>query len=460
MVDTYDNMEDFDWEIQAINPVSRSKVYTSESMKKAYIAFDAYKGSGAEDIKLTLRDIPLNRTKSIRNNEQFSDAAQTEIETQMKELSSKGYNIEFVGYSRGGYAATHWGTLFDIDTQTLNAHIMPTNEFPKIASSKIVHHTIVNDPVNFKYGIHSSNSTKTFEQGQHFVYPPGKGEIFTSDPMINHSVMGFLGRPNHEAGSVHYDNLPTVSGKFNMNFSSKTNKMSGNVIDAIGNITDIAGVAGATIDPIFDIVEHKYTKSAIEVAGTAAAVINPVAGQLFVTGMTGVEGFKEFKAHQYGRGTLHVLESGFEGAAVTGGPLTMMAVDEGFAAVDYGIASRDYRRNGDRTMAILSGIESGLLTAGAASTYVTGGLGGVLFGGMFAGVHLAERAILFNRDKETNNKRNNIPEQHTPPELDDLSRPDTHGDSIISDHRDSNSVQAPAGYRYISGNSTPLFKSS
>jgi len=140
-------------------------VYTNPEERKLRITFEGARGT-KEDFKNVLNVIknkPLEG-EDVKQEEAFL-ANLFQNGTKKIHIDDEVYDdIKFLGHSLGGYKARYYGAKYNIDSELLNAHIMPWNTFPE-TTAKVNMHTIINDPVDMKFSIQpSENITHTYYQ--------------------------------------------------------------------------------------------------------------------------------------------------------------------------------------------------------------------------------------------------------------------------------------------------------
>lgn len=398
----YSELKERGWELQSVNEASRSRTFVHEGDGQAYIAFDQFDGDptkgaarflgSTEDSSesLVFRDIVRNDQAAIDNNSQFGAEARAEIESEVSRLRGAGMDVEFTGWSRGGYAATYWGSRMDMPTNTINAHIMPANEFPP-TEAEIVHHTIVNDPTNFKYGLQPSDQNEAFLSHEHRVYPPAEGNA----GLDSHMAKSFLGTPDVEAGMAHYEKLPVVSGKPNAIIGERVIPLEAGATAAEAGLTALGFV-----DAGFDAAEGNYAQAADEGGMAAAFLANPAIGNEWLAADTWMQAQHDIDEGNRWTGIRREAEATIEGVAPALGPMGILVGDAGVASIEEGIQAKALKDQGDKVGMGLAAAQSALVGAAAISAPFTEGAGAVLFGGAAGVVHLVERARNHRRLKE------------------------------------------------------------
>lgn len=400
-IETESHMQDYDPNYAFFskkNPISMSTTYASKTDRRGYIVFEPHKllSSSLQDHKLVFNHIIRNDTKSIYNHPQFSEQARKEIETEIDRIrrhyGDDNFKLEMLGYSKGGYAATYWGSLMNIDTHTINPHIMPYNTFPKTTAS-ITHHSIVDDPYSFKYGLFSGMESESFKSAKHFVYSPKDGNN-------GHTLFPYFGEQNVEKGKALYDGLPVVKGESRV----------------VQRGLDLVGASLAYTDAAFDIVEHKYSQAAKSVGITSAAIaLGYTAGealQIGASGLTAYQSYKEFKNHEPVRGGVHAFESAGMAASTLGGPVAMMASSEASAALDKFDQANEYRKQHNRALAALTATEGTLYGLGSVGSIFFGPAANIIGGGLALGIHVATRAVQYHQLVQQQYKEKEMTRNH------------------------------------------------
>ena len=399
------------------NGSDHSAFYNKVTRRAVYVA----KGTDPKnmndlnsDLKLTFK--PIKKWNEIPR---FKESLGQYI--RWKQFVSDVYGINEVdvtGHSLGGSVALYLSDETGAHATVFNPGVPFIKNFRRysIPNSRIVRTR--NDIV--------SRGFRGVTGGERLVVPEGDGHI---DPLSAH-------RMDHFTNEV-VEPIPAVS-----------------------SVTKGIEKAGVLVDPAFDMAEGNYRQAIQDLGVGGAFVSGPIgsyAGQTFVAAETAYGGYTDWKSGNKSRSVRKEVEAGVETAGMYGGLPGIIASDAAVGAVEYGIQAVDYKKKGDKTMAGVTGAESALLGLGILGTLVAAPELAIAAGIGFMGAHIAERSIRLRRKRRADD---NGPEQPNPPDRSDPSRLGTHDDPIISDHRTSNSVQAPAGYRYIDGNSTPLFKSS
>lgn len=379
----YKELRDRGWRLQQINDTSKSKTYVNDRTGEAYVAFDQYGIGGLQtkklldpqsDEALTFGDVPLNLQSRIEKKPQFAAGAREEVEGEVARLREAGYEVGFTGWSRGGYAATHWGTRLDVPVDTLNAHIMPYNEFPQ-TEARITHHTTTNDRISFKYGNTNSMASDAFRSHEHIVYPGQEG---SQTLLEGHDVRQFHGdSPDVEAGYAQYEAM-------------KANKPAE---EAAGGVAGKAVAALGYTDAAFDLAEGNTRQAAKEAGMTTAFLVNPGLGQEMAAYDLYNQSKTDYEQGKNWTGRRHVGEAVAMASAPLGGPLGMLAVDEGVGGVEEAFGASTAYKGGDQTKGTLEAVQATLDLAGAVTTPLTAGAGGLFFGLLSGAVHLGERSV-------------------------------------------------------------------
>ena len=377
----YKELKDRGWRLQQINDTSKSKTFVNDRTGEAYVAFDQY-GIGGFDQKSLLNtqsdealifgDVPLNLEGRIKSKPQFSAEARAEVEGEVARLREAGHDVGFTGWSKGGYAATHWGTMMDVPVDTLNAHIMPYNEFPA-TNAPIRHHTTTNDRTSFKYGKTNSLASEAFRSHEHVVYPGQEG---SKSLLEGHDVRQFHGdTPDVESGFAQYEAMK-------VNNPGAAGEAAGKAVAALG-FTDAA----------FDLAEGNTEQGMKEGGEAAAFLINPGLGQEIAAWNMYDQSKTDYGQGKDWTGRRHVGEAVAMAGAPLGGPLGMLAVDEGVGGVEEAFGASTAYKGGDQTNGTLEAVQATLDLAGAVTTPLTAGAGGLFFGLASGLVHLGERSV-------------------------------------------------------------------
>ena len=372
------------WVLESHNDLRTKSVWVNENTGEARLMF-WYHGQGPtepQDNKLVFKDIPLNRSREIMKHTQFSPHAETEVRETVEWLRARGLDVEFTGYSSGGYAATKWGSEMNINVDTLNAHIMPYNQFAN-TNARISHHTTANDRTNFKYTGGDAITSDSFASHDHTVYSGQEGAtgVFES----------------HAVNQFHEPNIDVQTGMKRFN--------------AMGNTHPIESTANTALnvlsftDAAFDAAQGDYKRAGKEAVEAGLFIANPLAGQEVLAGEMGLQSVTDWQAGKKGAAVRHGLEAAAMAGAPAGGPLAMLSIDEGVSAIEQAYQASDWAKLGNKNMAGLVGTESALNMLGAVSTPATEGLGVVVFGGLSQLVHIAERA---ERLREENHLKKQI----------------------------------------------------
>lgn len=127
------------------------RVYTNDAEGKLRITFEGAKGT-AEDTKNVLNVIKNKKLvgKDIEEEEAFL-AELFKNGSKKVIFEGKEYtDIKMLGHSLGGFKARKYGAKYGVDSELLNAHIMPWNKFEATAARTDMH-TIITDPLDLKY---------------------------------------------------------------------------------------------------------------------------------------------------------------------------------------------------------------------------------------------------------------------------------------------------------------------
>jgi len=141
------------------------KLHVNPEEQKMRITFEGAQGT-PEDT-LNVLNIVKNKKlvgKDVEEEEAFL-AELFKNGTKSVEFDGVVYNdIKMLGHSLGGFKARKYGAKYNIDSELLNAHIMPWNKFESTTAQTNMH-TIVTDPLDFKYLIQPTDSlTHTYYQ--------------------------------------------------------------------------------------------------------------------------------------------------------------------------------------------------------------------------------------------------------------------------------------------------------
>jgi hypothetical protein len=127
------------------------RVYTNDAEGKLRITFEGSKGT-PEDINNVLNVIKNKKLvgKDIEEEEAFL-AELFKNGSKKVMFEGKEYSdIKMLGHSLGAFKARKYGAKYGVDSELLNAHIMPWNEFGRTAARTDMH-TIITDPLDLKY---------------------------------------------------------------------------------------------------------------------------------------------------------------------------------------------------------------------------------------------------------------------------------------------------------------------
>jgi hypothetical protein len=139
-----------------------------------YIAFKGATGSD-QDTKNVFNVI---KNKSLEG--PSVEAEKNYLDNLFKSGEIENYkSVKFVGHSLGGYKARLYGAKYNVDTELLNAHILPYNSFEP-TSAETNFHTIITDPLDFKMLIQPKTATEIEGAVNHTYYQPLTEEGYKS----------------------------------------------------------------------------------------------------------------------------------------------------------------------------------------------------------------------------------------------------------------------------------------
>jgi hypothetical protein len=168
------------------------KTYINDATKEIKLAFQGYDGR-ASDTDMVMKTIPnplKDAAAEFKKSDKYSYTTK-EIDDLMKEFPD--HDVSFAGHSWGAYKARHFAGLYDKESQLLNAHIMPWNEFPKGGNHTF--HTTISDPTDFKHIFPQKTTGES-----HFYYPASK--IVDEEPMMQKALSGHYLKNFVNAGEV------------------------------------------------------------------------------------------------------------------------------------------------------------------------------------------------------------------------------------------------------------------
>jgi len=224
-------------------PDSSFSVYTKGD--ELLVAFRGSTGS-TEDTK--------NVFNVIKNKNLTGDSAKAEQEF-LEDLFKSGKanflgkeysNVKFVGHSLGGYKARKYGAKYDVDTELLNAHVLPYNSFePTTAETNF--HTIVTDPLDFKMLIQPSEATISEGAINHTYYQPPTKKAYAEAFGGEDSDPRFM--EPHYAES--FDNLPReIQNDLTESYKVTYPEMFGNT--AVAGLSLASSIYQAIHDPNYN----------------------------------------------------------------------------------------------------------------------------------------------------------------------------------------------------------------
>lgn len=178
--DTYTDISGRRWNVVHAEPNTNTAVVVSADQNSARVVFQGNRENFGLNSLAKRKDAHLvasviaNDTESIMRNRHMYDTANY-LEGVVQPLKDAYRDLQFVGFSLGGYRAKHFGSYYNVDQHVFNAHITPDNRFPETSASTTFH-TNMDDPYDFKY--RNEDETWFHPNDEHNLYAPLEGTMY------------------------------------------------------------------------------------------------------------------------------------------------------------------------------------------------------------------------------------------------------------------------------------------